>query len=478
MHRFSFISLLLLLVVFQGHKHLVADGAGSQVKYLPGFDGPLPFELETGYVGVDQGENVQLFYYFVKSRSDPRRDPLILWLVGGPGCSALSALQHEIGPIYIDEADDGGMPKLTLNPYSWTEVANLLFVDLPVGTGFSYAQTPEAAHSTGLQYCEQTYQFLQKWLADHPEYKSSPFYVGGHSYVGVTVPVIVQLISNGNEEGIKPWINIKGYLLGNPLTVPNEDDYKIPYAHRMGLISDELYESWKHNCGGKYINIDSSNLPFLNDVQNSLYLQCLQDIRTFHQLVDDLFHEQILEPKCKSVTPIGKYFGENGTLGDERKELHSSDEQHSELNCYFYRHKFSSRWANDPSVREALHVRKESIGLWMLCNLGLPYTEVRWDSTPYHANLSSKGYRSLIYSGDHDMLVPFISTQAWIRSLNYPIIDEWRQWLVEEQIAGYTRTYANNMTFATIKGGAHVPPISHPKECAALFRRWISYQSL
>lgn len=39
-------------------------------------------------------------------------------------------------------------------------------------------------------------------------------------------------------------------------------------------------------------------------------------------------------------------------------------------------------------------------------------------------------------SGDHDMVVPFQSTQAWIRGLNYPIIDDWRPWIVEGQYAG------------------------------------------
>ncbi|CAN6935399.1 unnamed protein product [Brassica oleracea] len=49
------------------------------------------------------------------------------------------------------------------------------------------------------------------------------------------------------------------------------------------------------------------------------------------------------------------------------------------------------------------------------------------------------------------MAVPYLGTQAWIRSLNYSIIDDWRPWMINDQIAGYTRTYANKMTFATIK---------------------------
>ncbi|KAI7979326.1 Serine carboxypeptidase-like 17 [Camellia lanceoleosa] len=72
----------------------------------------------------------------------------------------------------------------------------------------------------------------------------------------------------------------------------------------------------------------------------------------------------------------------------------------------------------------------------MRCNK-LSYTRTLiWDFQ-YHVNLSTKGYRSLIYSsGDHDMMVPFLGTQAWIRALNYSIVDEWRSWWVQGQVAG------------------------------------------
>ncbi|XP_073226767.1 putative serine carboxypeptidase-like 52 isoform X2 [Cicer arietinum] len=135
-------------------------------------------------------------------------------------------------------------------------------------------------------------------------------------------------------------------------------------------------------------------------------------------------------------------------------------------------------WANDDNVRKALHVRKGSIGKWHRCTYDIPRKSDVPNSYDYHVNLSRKGYRSLIYSGDHDMTVPFLATQAWIRSLNYSIVDDWRQWRTNDQVAGYKRTYSNQMTFATVKGGGHTAPEFKPKECFEMFSRWISKKPL
>ncbi|XP_058766791.1 serine carboxypeptidase-like 12 isoform X2 [Vicia villosa] len=390
--------------------HIEASSS-SKVDHLPGFQGPLPFELETGYVGLGEtDDDMQVFYYFIKSENNPKKDPLMLWLTGGPGCSSFSGLVDQIGPFAFEKKEyDGSVPSLVSRPQSWTKLSSIIFVDLPFGTGFSYAKNV-TAHRSDWKLVHHVHQFLRKWLIDHSEFLSNEFYMGADSYSGIPVPAIVQEISNGNEKGLKPLINLQGYLLGNPMTTFEEINYHIPYAHGMGLISNELYASLERNCKGEYIDVDS---------ENEL---CLRDLESFDEIYS------------------------------------------------FY---LATKWANDHNVRKALHIREGTIGKWERCYT-TDFEEDIHGSFEFHVNLSKKGYRSLIYNGDHDLVVPFTSTQAWIRNLNYSIVDDWRPWFVNDQVGGYTRTYSNRMTFATVKGSGHTAPEYTPEQCFVMFSRWIS----
>ncbi|CAN0905747.1 Serine carboxypeptidase-like 18 [Linum grandiflorum] len=444
-----------------------AAAAAATVPQLPGFNGPLPFHLETGYVGVGESEQVQLFYYFVKSENNPEEDPVLLWLTGGPGCSAFSALAYEIGPIYFEVKEyNGSLPSLVLNPNSWTHVASIIFLDMPVGTGFSYATTDEASQSGDFLQIQQADQFFRKWLIEHPEFISNQVYVGGDSFSGLIVPGVVAAMSDGNEEGKTPFINLQGYLLGNAATdFSIETNFEIPYAYGMALIPNELFQSLKRSCGGKYNNPDPSNVA------------CVKSLEAYHKCTNGVNLAQILEPACAfaSPKPMEMILYKKRYLKEDFLKL---NDQLPTINCRTYGYLLSKYWANDQSVRRALHIREGSIGTWKRCNYGLQYKHQIYRSVDYHLYLSKKGYRSLIYSGDHDMLITYLGTQAWIRSLNFSIVHDWRSWHVDNQVSGYTRTYSNKMTFATVKGGGHTAPEYRPSECFAMFKRWISEKPL
>ncbi|KAL2320073.1 hypothetical protein Fmac_029042 [Flemingia macrophylla] len=439
-----------------------AGTSGSKVEVLPGFEGPLPFELETGYVGLGEtDDDMQVFYYFIKSENNPQKDPLMLWLTGGPGCSSFSGLAFQIGPLgFKIEEYDGSIPKLILRPQSWTKVCSIIFVDLPFGTGFSYA-TNLTAQRSDWKLVHHTHQFLRKWLIDHPEFLSNEFYMGADSYSGIPAPTIVQEISIGNEIGLQPRINLQGYLLGNPITTGKEYNYRIPFAHGMGLISDELYESLQRHCKGEYIEIDSRNKL------------CLRDLDYFDECHSGINLYIILNRYCEDDSPKKHESLGRRSMTQKLEDSFNSRLRVPDIRCRSYGLFLATQWANDESVRKSLHIREGTIGKWERCYTS-DFKQQISSSFEFHENLSVKGYRSLIYSGDHDEVVPFMSTQAWIRALNYSIVEDWRPWLVEGQVAGYTRSYSNKMTFATVKGSGHTAAEYKPHEGFALFSRWIA----
>uniref|UniRef100_A0A5B7BNJ9 Serine carboxypeptidase-like 18 n=1 Tax=Davidia involucrata TaxID=16924 RepID=A0A5B7BNJ9_DAVIN len=439
----------------------------SIIETLPGYSGNLPFKLETGYVSVGELDDVQLFYYFIESERNPVKDPLLLWLTGGPGCSGFSGLTYEnIGPLNFDvPAFNGSLPTFQLNPYSWTQVANIIFLDAPVGTGFSYATTSSGYTSSDTKAAKDTYKFLRKWLMDHPKFSKNPLYITGDSYGGMQIPMIVLEISNGNEAGLKPHMYLQGYMIGNPVTAPHNDiNSRFEFAHRVSLISDELYELAKSYCEGEYITPDPNNSD------------CMDELQLITESISKVNQQHILEPKCSVASAKPNQF-----FDDNSADTILPFSQVPELWCRNHNYVLSYVWANDQSVQEALNIRNGTITDWKRCNQSLSYVYDVESVVSYHQILSKKGYRALIYSGDHDMVIPYVGTQKWIASLNLTTEDSWRPWFVEGQIAGYTEKYAQNgyrMTFATVKGGGHTAPEYKPKQCLAMVDRWFSYYML
>ncbi|KAI3803760.1 hypothetical protein L1987_31922 [Smallanthus sonchifolius] len=452
------------------------------VKTLPGLSGDLPFTLETGYVGVGESDNVQLFYYFIESEGNPKDDPIMFWFTGGPGCSGLSGILYEIGPFTINYANSTlEKPVLEINPHSWTKVASIVFVDQPAGTGFAYAKTREAYITNDTLSTMHAYSFLKKWLAGHPKFLNNPLYLGADSYMGIVLPMIVQEIYNGNEVGEGRPVNIKGYLLGNPFTDTSGDyNSRIRFAHRIALLSDAIYKSVKKNCNGEYLKIDPNNSLCIHDLQ--VVDKCIGRIRIAH----------ILEPYCETSNTFKSDLFRRG-LGALDKifmDIQSLPQVQKQW-CRDDNYEYSYVWANNRDVREALHVHEEfGDNEWVRCNdsmyfyfdkEAISYTHNVLSTVVYHRRLTHTHCRALIYSGDHDMVVPYLSTLNWIESLNLSLVEDWRPWSVEDQVAGYTMKYSKedyNLTFATVKGGGHTAPEYKPKECLSMFMRWLDNDTL
>merc|ERR1719384_2733309 len=157
----------------------------------------------------DTQKDKNLFFWFFEKRStsvtpgvnveeiseDPSAAPLVIWLTGGPGCSSSLALLTENGPCSVE--DDGETTKV--NPYSWTESANVLWLDQPADVGYSYGQGNDSNEE---MISEDAYYFLQAFFMSDAgsKYKDSPLFIVGESYGGHYAPAIAHRISRGNKD--------------------------------------------------------------------------------------------------------------------------------------------------------------------------------------------------------------------------------------------------------------------------------------
>ncbi|KAB5513212.1 carboxypeptidase S1 [Coniochaeta sp. 2T2.1] len=102
------------------------------VKSYSGYIHLPPGTLED--LGEPQNYSINTFFWFFESRKDPANAPLSIWMNGGPGSSSMLGLLVENGPCFVN-ADSNST---TLNPYSWNNEVNMLYLDQPVQVGFSY----------------------------------------------------------------------------------------------------------------------------------------------------------------------------------------------------------------------------------------------------------------------------------------------------------------------------------------------------
>ncbi|RVW70145.1 Serine carboxypeptidase-like 3 [Vitis vinifera] len=369
---------------------------GSLITHLPGFNGIFPSKHYSGYVDIGGEPAKNLFYYFVVSERNPAKDPLVLWLNGGPGCSSFDGFVYEHGPFNFEAGKTPiSLPTLHLNPYSWSKVSSMIYLDSPTGVGFFLLEKHMAI---------QNWRLVQRIPGIHHQSILCVWRVLCWSLCATLSAAIVK----GIKSGAKPTINFKGYLVGNGVTDMEFDaNALVPFTHGMGLISSEMFEKARDNCGGNYYSNESKS--------------CIEELNKIY-----------------------------------------NDDQ------------VASAWLNDKGVRTAIHAQqKDVIGEWEICTGRLHYSS---DSGKFsHENQPPVNCYG---SGDHDMCVPFTGSEAWTRSLGYKIMDEWRAWISNDQVAGYTQGYEHGLTFLTIKGAGHTVPEYKPREALDFFGRWLEGKAI
>ncbi|KAJ6935411.1 serine carboxypeptidase-like 31 [Populus alba x Populus x berolinensis] len=434
-----------------GGKHLVTN--------LPG-QPDVNFKHYAGYATVNEQKGRALFYWFYEATTHPEEKPLVLWLNGGPGCSSVGqGATQEIGPFIVDTNGHG----LKYNPYSWNTEANMLFLESPVGVGFSYSNTTNDYHIIGDEFtANDSYAFLQKWFLMFPSYRKRAFYIAGESYAGKYVPELAELIIDKNNDP-SLYIDLKAILLGNPETSDAEDwRGMVDYAWSHAVISDETHKIIRESC-----NFDSNDTWSNDDCTESVDELIKQykeiDIFSLYTSVciddsassDDRFTQIMFRPSSKKMPRI---MGGYDPCRDE----------------------YAKAFYNRPDVQKALHVSDGHVlKNWSICNKKIfeEWPDSKTSVLPIYKKLIARGLKIWVYSGDTDGGVSVLSTRYSLISLGLQITKAWRPWYHQKQVSGWFQEYGG-LTFATFRGAGHAVPIFKPSNSLAFFSAFLLGESL
>lgn len=165
------------------------------------------------------------FFQGIGKNLSDKNVPLIIWLEGGPGYSSQWSAFNMIGPLEIDGET------VYENGWAWSIQGHVVFVDQPLGVGFSYNKNSQVnnTYDASHHFINFLSRFYEEWGL-----KENPLYITGTSYAGHYIPVIARnIISNMSLN-----FNLKGVLIGGAWVDPvTQANYVDSFLHSVGILS-------------------------------------------------------------------------------------------------------------------------------------------------------------------------------------------------------------------------------------------------
>lgn len=394
----------------------------------------------SGYLDNDEDDK-HLFYWFFESRNDPKNDPVVLWLNGGPGCSSLTGLFMELGPSSINEKGE-----VVYNEFSWNANASVIFLDQPVNVGYSYSSN---SVSNTVAAGKDIYALLTLFFKQFPEYAKQPFHISGESYAGHYIPVFAsEILSHKNRN-----INLQSVLIGNGLT----DGYTQYDSYRPMACGD----------GGWPAVLDESTCQSMDNALprcKSLIESCYNSESVWTCVPAALYcNAQILAPYQQT--------GQN--VYDVRKKCKGSNLCYDEL-------EWIQTYLNQKHVMKALGAEVSS---YASCNFDINRSflfQGDW-MKPFHRLVPGilKEIPVLIYAGDADFICNWLGNLAWMKELEWPGQKSFVKAPMEDlklqsdgDKIGAVKS-ASNFTFVRIHAGGHMVPYDQPAASLDMLNRWL-----
>ena len=411
------------------HRILKAlDPNDHKVSKLPGLPNSLSITQYAGHINVDEAKNGNLFYWLFESPQNSKDLPLLVWLNGGPGCSSMDGLFLELGPFKLDKNN----LDVKSNPSSWHNVANLLFIDQPVGTGLSYTTARDGYCSNDEQVNKHFYKFMQSFLQLHSRYVttdssgrkiSRPFFISGESHAGHYIPSMSAYILNQNQNILASTdgsnsdilISLQGIALGNPWMEPYYQYDTSDFSHGLGFITQTQKNKLKES--------EKQCRTFL---KQGRYNQ-----KICFNLLDDIIDGSTVAGNEKVL------------MYDARRTVHNT-------RTFPPGKDGVEEYLNRKEVRSALHA-SSTPQKYVECAdppfYALSHQDGKGISNELAALLNSE-IRVLVYSGQYDIVCNHLGSEKVLDSLQWTGTEGWLKtqpsvWIVNKKPAGHLKTYKN-----------------------------------
>ncbi|CAK7354976.1 unnamed protein product [Dovyalis caffra] len=378
---------------------------------------------KSGYLPVEPKTNSAIFYTFYEAQrptSPLSQTPLLIWLQGGPGCSSMVGKFLELGPYRV--VSDSEEQNITFQPNlgSWNHIFGLVFIDNPIGTGFSIASKPEEIPRDQSTVAKHLFAAITRFLESDPMFKTRPIYITGESYAGKYVPAIGYYILKKNMKlPVSKQVNLKGVAIGNGLTDPvRQVMTHAVNAYFSGFINerqrreleDGQREAVKLVKTGSWSEATNARSRVLNLLQN------MTGFATLYDFTRGVPYETGLVTKLLQSVEVKKALGANESIVFE----HCSK-----------------------MVEAALH-------------------EDLMKSVKHMVEFLVQRTKVLLYQGHLDLRVGVVSTEAWLKTMKWEeigkfLMAERKIWKVNGVLAGYVQKW-RSLSHVLVLGAGHLVP--------------------
>ncbi|CAI5486241.1 unnamed protein product [Closterium sp. Naga37s-1] len=385
---------------------------------------PMPKEAlpsSSGYLPVSASTPESRMFYTYYEETEPLRSlsktPLLLWLNGGPGCSSMIGNFYEIGPwnVAITE-DDIDSLRLKKNPWAWNRRYGLLFIDNPIGTGFSVAGSIEDIPQDQPTVAKHLYNALSAFFDMHPSLCGRPFFVTGESYAGKYVPELSCLLMQQQQRDQGLPVELAGIVVGNGFTHPRiQVQVHEHVAKAFNMLTDRQAD---------YVKEEAKRVVQLIDREE------WEEAHYARTALCEWIEHKAGTPTLLDIRRHAKYHATQGGV------------------------EYLSLFLNQPHVKEALHAEPR----------------INWASCRPHI-------RRHLAQGLFDAKDGPTSSEAWMRTLSWSDADRFWDaervvWLVCGRREGYWRQW-KNFTRLIVTGAGHQVPADQPEAAAAMIETWV-----